>query len=61
MNKTSVQRALRKQCSCFHDAEDNEFWKCFACDANDYIEALATRMNEIGCNHCDGTLKEMLK
>lgn len=61
MNKTEIVTMLKKQCTCYFDAEDQELWKCTPCYARDYIELLASRLEEIGCEHCDKSVKELLK
>ena len=61
MNKTEVLEALKKKCTCFFDADNQELWKCAPCVARDYIEILASRLEGIGCTECDIKVKEMLE
>lgn len=61
MNKTETLERLKKKCVCYFDHESQELWKCTPCEARDYIQVLAGRMEEIGCEFCNKELKEMLK
>ena len=61
MNRTEIVTALKRQCSCYFDAKSGELWKCTPCYTRDYIDALTVRMKEIGCEHCNAQLKEILK
>jgi len=61
MKKEDLMFALKRRCQCYFDKEHGEHWKCVQCDARDYIQLLASRLEEIGCAECDSKIKEMLE
>jgi len=59
--RSKIVDRLNKECTCFFDNENQEWWKCTYCEARDYILFLTDTMLNMGCQHCNDEIGGLLK